>query len=125
MRSTNNGEPVRLCALSELPDPGSRGFSIRLGDELLELFVVHRQGRVTAYRNSCPHTGGPLDWMPDQFLDLQGREIQCASHDARFRIDDGFCIAGPCAGRSLAPVSVSIVNGDVVLDTGRQAPSVS
>jgi len=76
---------------------------------------VRHGDRVYAYRNRCPHTGAPLDWQPDQFLDLEQMFIQCAFHGALFRIADGYCVRGPCAGQSLEAVSVRIDDGLVVL----------
>lgn len=104
-----------LCRLEDLPEPGSKGFTVQLGGSSEEIFLVKRDGGVYAYRNSCPHTGGPLDWVPDRFLDLDRRHIQCATHDARFRIEDGFCVAGPCAGQSLEAVAVRVEDGMVYL----------
>jgi nitrite reductase/ring-hydroxylating ferredoxin subunit len=63
---------------------------------------------VFGYENSCPHTGGPLDWVPDQFLNLEGNLIQCATHDALFSIEDGLCLKGPCAGQSLHALAVEV-----------------
>ena len=100
-----------LCRLDELADPGSRGFSV----EGAEIFLVRRGRLVAAYVNSCPHTGGPLDWVPDQFLDLERRHILCATHGALFRLEDGHCLAGPCAGDRLTPVAVELVDGVVRL----------
>jgi nitrite reductase/ring-hydroxylating ferredoxin subunit len=100
-----------LCRLDELADPGGRGFEV----EGQEIFVVRRGRLVAAYVNSCPHTGGPLDWVPDQFLDLDRRHILCATHGALFRLEDGHCLAGPCAGDKLTAVAVEIVEGVVVL----------
>ena len=108
-----DGRP--LCVLNELPEGASRGFSIDTGRGWLELFLVRRNGRIRAYRNSCPHTGAPLDWVPDQFLNPAGDLIQCATHDALFRIEDGLCVAGPCAGQALTPVSVAVRDDWVVL----------
>ncbi len=104
-----------LCNLDEIPEPGSKAFAIEGARGPEEIFVVRKEGRLTAYRNQCPHTGGPLDWVPDQFLDLDKRYIQCATHDARFRAEDGFCVAGPCAGQSLQPVAVRVEAGQVML----------
>lgn len=102
----------RLCRLEDLPDPGARGVSLRMpGGAVEDIFVVRRGAQVFAYRNHCPHTGSPLDWHPDQFLNLDRTLIQCATHLALFRIDDGRCIAGPCAGRALTPVALSVVDG--------------
>jgi nitrite reductase/ring-hydroxylating ferredoxin subunit len=37
-------------------------------------------------------------------------------HGARFRIADGYCVFGPCLGKSLAAVPVAVVDGMVVLN---------
>ena len=118
MYPMNNTSIRTVCSLADLPEGSSRGFSIRGAEAVCEdIFLVHKNGRVSAYLNSCPHTGGPLDWVPDKFLNLDGDLIQCATHEALFRIDDGVCIAGPCAGRSLTPLRVEICNDDVLLLT--------
>ena len=101
------------CGLKDLPDGSSRGFSVHTPSGYDDVFLVHKNSRLFAYRNSCPHTGGPLDWVPDQFLNLDGDLIQCATHDALFRIEDGTCIAGPCAGKALSPVSLEIINDEI------------
>lgn len=104
---------IVLCTLDELEDPGSRGFSVPHGDRLLEMFVVRRGSSVYGYRNSCPHTGAPLDWMPNEFLSLDRRHIQCAMHAALFRLADGMCVAGPCAGDALSSVALQVESGIV------------
>ena len=105
----------RLCRCDELPDPGSKSCVIKGAAGPEEIFLVRRGDAVYGYRNQCPHTGGPLDWVPDQFLDLDKRYIQCATHDARFRIEDGYCVMGPCAGQALQPVAVRVESGWVWL----------
>ena len=106
-----------ICSLDRLSDPGSFGFSLESGGQRVDGFVVYRDGEVFAYRNSCPHTGSPLDWVDHQFLDLDGSLIQCAVHDARFLIDTGECVFGPCPGESLEPLDVRIEDGQVYLLT--------
>jgi len=103
-----------LCHFDDLPDNSSRGYSLD-GDPRLEIFIVRRGSRVYAYHNNCPHTGGPLDWQPDQFLNLERTLIQCATHAAQFRIDDGVCVAGPCTGAWLTALPVTVIEGVVVL----------
>ena len=103
-----------LCRLDELQDPGSRGVTLQLGERLLDVFVVRRGNAVYAYSNSCPHTGSPLDWNEHEFLSLDRHYIQCAMHAALFRITDGLCVAGPCAGASLTPVPVELKAGLVL-----------
>jgi len=100
-----------LCRLDEIAAPGSKG----IGDDPVALFVVRdAAGRVFAYANRCPHTGGPLDWVPDQFLTRARDRILCATHGAEFRITDGHCLRGPCAGAALAPVAVVMRDGLVL-----------
>lgn len=100
-----------LCRLAEIADPGSRGFEI----EGQGLFLVRRGSLVAAYVNSCPHTGGPLDWVEGQFLDYGRERILCATHGALFRLADGRCLAGPCRGKSLTPVAIEVTAGEVRL----------
>jgi nitrite reductase/ring-hydroxylating ferredoxin subunit len=82
---------------------------------MLDILVVRRGDHAYGYLNSCPHTGGPLDWEPDQFLDPAREYIQCATHGALFRIADGVCVYGPCAGDRLTPVATAVEAGEVVL----------
>ena len=79
------------------------------------MFVVRRGDEVFGYLNVCPHTGAPLNWMARKFLDPSRTLIQCATHGARFRIEDGVCISGPCNGKSLTAVPVRIEDGNVVI----------
>ena len=102
-----------LCRFTELPDPGSKGITLQGDARVLELFVVRQGEEVRAYLNSCPHTGGPLDWVPDEFLSVDGRHIQCATHDALFRWEDGVCVAGPCSGDALTLLPAIVEAGEV------------
>ena len=113
----NDTSRYLLFRLDELADPGSKGSLADLGDSVHEILVVRRNNRVYGYINSCPHTGGPLDWMSGRFLSFDKRHIQCATHDALFRLDDGMCVAGPCAGDHLTAVQLQVETGNVYLLT--------
>lgn len=113
MTDRTGGRP--LCRLDQLADPGARGFSVPSRQGTRDIFVVRKGTRVFAYLNSCPHTGSPLDWVPDQFLDLENAHIQCATHDARFAIDSGRCVSGPCVGDGLSTVTVRVEHGCIRL----------
>jgi len=104
-----------ICSLQRLDDPGSYGFSVESGGEQVDGFVVRRDNECFAYRNSCPHTGSPLDWVDHQFLDVEGALIQCAVHDARFLIESGECVMGPCPGESLEALSIRVQDDNVYL----------
>ncbi|MDF3867106.1 Rieske 2Fe-2S domain-containing protein [Pseudomonas denitrificans (nom. rej.)] len=85
---------ILLCAPHDLAEGQSRGFKAAG----LNLFAVRRQGRVYAYRNSCPHREIPLGYDAEQYLDASGRLLQCSHHGALFLIETGECIQGPCLG---------------------------
>lgn len=108
-------ERIAICALERIADPGSFGFCFERGERRVHGFVVRRGDEFFAYRNSCPHTGSPLDWVDHQFLDRDGALIQCATHDALFLIESGECILGPCAGASLEALPIEVEGGMVYL----------
>ncbi len=91
-----------LCLLSDLEEMQS----IELTIEERKLFAIRQDNQLFAYWNSCPHMGIPLNWMPEKFLDLDGVFLQCSSHGALFKVDDGECVGGPCVGDHLSPVTL-------------------
>jgi nitrite reductase/ring-hydroxylating ferredoxin subunit len=102
-----------LCPLHDIPDGKARGFPGRPGG-FMGLLAVRRGGAVFVYVNSCPHIGVPLEMMPDRFLDGAGRHILCSVHGASFRIEDGYCLSGPCMGDSLEAVPARIDAGGMI-----------
>ena len=111
-----SGRDARLiCRLHEIPDGGARGFTIETPRGARDILIVRRGDAVFAYENSCPHVGTPLDWVPDQFLSGDGSHIVCATHGAKFRIEDGMCFSGPCHGLPLPSIAVEIRSGAVML----------
>ena len=95
-----------LCRLDDLAEGRSKGFIIHPNSRYADLVVVRTRQGVYAYRNRCPHTGAPMEWEPDQFLDYTSTLIQCGIHGALFRIEDGYCVSGPCVRQSLQRVAV-------------------
>jgi nitrite reductase/ring-hydroxylating ferredoxin subunit len=110
--------PRRLCRAEEIPERGGRGFRFGSGPNLRQVLVVRSRGAFRAYENACPHMGTPLNFLPDRFFDRSGEHLLCATHGALFRVDDGFCVGGPCAGESLKPVTISVIGDEVVLGDG-------
>jgi nitrite reductase/ring-hydroxylating ferredoxin subunit len=103
-----------LCRLSDLGE-GARGFTRGSGEWPLRMFVVRMGETVRGYVNRCPHAGHALDLLPQRFLTPDGRLILCSSHGALFEKSTGYCVAGPCAGRSLTPVPLQVSCGLVLL----------
>ena len=104
---------VIVGRLDEIEDPGCREFQIGDGEWPFKGFVVRRGDEVYAYQNYCVHVGHPLNWMPDSFLTKDRKAIICASHGAMYEIESGFCVAGPCKGKSLRQVPVDVRDGVV------------
>jgi nitrite reductase/ring-hydroxylating ferredoxin subunit len=101
-----------ICQLHELADRQCREFELQLeGAEPIPAFVLRLGEEVVAYRNHCPHTGAPLNWNPDEFLSYDRAHIQCAIHGALFRLEDGYCLHGPCNGKSLHAVALRVEAG--------------
>lgn len=100
-------ERISLGALSTL-EPGrarvvSRGFGVR------GIVVVLSKEGVRAYWNECKHLPAPLNAGGG---DVEVSEaLICRSHGARFTLEEGLCFSGPCRGKFLDAVPVT-VEGD-------------
>lgn len=96
-----------LCRLDDLVTGQSKGITIHPTSRYADILIVRTQsGAVFAYHNRCPHTGAPMEWEPDRFLDYTSTIIQCGIHGALFRIEDGYCVSGPCVRQSLQPIKL-------------------
>jgi len=120
-----------LCREDAIPEGESRGFLVSDSGQNAKqsaeqdsgktgagasVFIVKKQGQLFAYKNSCPHTGVNLDWLPDRFLNYEKDFIQCSLHGALFEIYTGYCVHGPCAKASLSAVVIAIQNGEVLVE---------
>jgi len=94
----------------------ARGVVVGEGAGRRDIILVRRDGVLRAYVNSCPHQGVPLETFPHKFLTADGSQFVCSAHGARFRVEDGVCVSGPCEGKSLRALAFSVVDGDVVVD---------
>ncbi len=104
-----------LCAVDSIPDGGARDLLLPGSDEPLRVVLFREGDEVHAYRNHCPHMHLPLNPRPDEFLMLGDGLVMCGWHSAVFRIADGACIDGPCAGEVLHPIAVARSGAMVVL----------
>lgn len=104
-------EEHTLCRLDEMIEGQSKGFARDPEARYADILVVRTSAGIFAYRNRCPHTLAPMEWEPDGFMDLTGTVIQCGIHGALFRIEDGYCVSGPCIRQSLQPIAVTVRDG--------------
>jgi nitrite reductase/ring-hydroxylating ferredoxin subunit len=107
-----------ICSMSDIPSQKARGFHlIRVAEDGTQqpwpIIVVRWGRRVFGYVNKCPHDGVNLDWERNQFLDPNGVRLMCGKHGAVFEIGTGICVDGPCKGRSLTPVALTILDDDI------------
>lgn len=105
-----------LCRIEDIGEVNggvAKSFRFGSGPDEIRIFLLRDGGLVHAYLNACPHNLSPLDWVPDRFLNPDRNLIQCASHGALFRIGDGYCVEGPCAGKSLTAIPVNVADGHV------------
>jgi nitrite reductase/ring-hydroxylating ferredoxin subunit len=80
-------------------------------------FVVRFKGIPYAYVNQCAHISVELDWEHGDFFTAQQDYLICSTHGAHYRPDNGFCVMGPCKGKSLKPLKVTEQNGQIIINT--------
>ncbi|WP_020558849.1 Rieske (2Fe-2S) protein [Thiofilum flexile] len=98
-----------VSTLDELAEYSSFGFEVQTEQGIVDGFLVKTAtDQYLAYKNHCPHQHLPLNWNPHQFLDKNNELIVCAMHLALFELETGQCVAGPCTGKSLTPLSIEI-----------------
>ena len=80
MSETRTGGFVTVAKVGEIPEGGIK--VVRLGDQSLALF--HVETGYYALEDVCTHDGGPLAEGV-----LEGHEIECPRHGARFDVRTG------------------------------------
>lgn len=112
-----------LCDTSSIPEDGCKGFSLSDNPDEThqDIFIVNRNKQYYAYRNACPHTGANLNWQADMFMDYDNFYIQCSIHAARFEVESGFCVWGPCANQSLTKADLHIIDNKIYLSEKNQS----
>lgn len=95
---------VRLCALSEAPEPGTVK-EVEAGGTAVCLANI--EGRLSALDNVCPHRQGPLGqgWV-------EGNAVVCPWHAWAFDAGTGDALPPECAHVAVYPLRVE---GDDVL----------
>ena len=105
----------KLCNLSDIEDGNSAAFTAEFDGKTNMVLAVRNGEQVSVYLNSCPHTGGPLDIRPGNFLSKDKKHLLCSTHGALFNIEDGYCVFGPCQSSSLESIPVQIKDGQIII----------
>lgn len=105
-----------LCPVDAVPEASGHGLRFGEGKQAFEMLLVRKGDAVWGYVNQCPHFKVPVNARPDDFVNSEGL-IMCSWHYAKFRLDDGYCVEGPCEGLSLKPVPVHVDGATVRVGT--------
>ena len=97
---------TKAATLAELP-PG-QAKQVTLNGKAVGLFNVG--GTVYAIDDTCPHRGAPL-WEGD----LEGKEVTCPWHGARFDVTSGAHLCPP-ANAGVASYQVQVVGDEIQVD---------
>ena len=100
-----------LCSTDNFENKTTKG--ITLNNQ--QYVVIQKNSQFYVYKNRCPHIGINLEYQPNRFLDVEKQYIQCANHGALFEIETGYCIAGPCSGKSLIAVTFQHLNNTILV----------
>lgn len=107
----------RLLTTSDAVTERGQGFRFDLPEhgERATGFLVRFNGNVYAYVNQCAHVPVELDWSEGDFFDLEKNYLICATHGAHYQPNSGYCVMGPCKGRSLKRLQVEERDGHIFL----------
>lgn len=105
-----------ICASADLRDGGAAvRFTVWRHGVAEPAFAVRHRGAVHAYLNRCAHVPVEMDWQEGQFFDHSGVYLICSMHGALYDPASGECLAGPCSGKGLTPLSVVERDGGIYL----------
>ncbi|MGL3210802.1 Rieske (2Fe-2S) protein [Bradyrhizobium sp. BR 1433] len=107
-----------ICGFNDIPSRRAMGFHLMIVGEdgkhrPWSIIVVRWGKKVLGYLNKCPHNDVNLDWERNEFLDPSAIRLMCGKHGSTFELGTGRCVDGPCKGRELTPVALTVLDGDI------------
>ena len=97
---------IKVATTSELEDHQAK--LVEAEGQKIALFRV--RDAFYALSDTCTHRGGPLSEGA-----VEGTEVTCPWHGARFDIETG-AVLGPPAGREVKSYPVRVTNADVEIE---------
>ena len=97
---------TKVATIKEIPSGQAK--KVTAGSRQIALFNV--EGTFYAIDDTCTHRGGPLSEG-----ELEGKEITCPWHGARFDVSTGTHLSPPAPG-DVASYKVQVVGEDVQVD---------
>jgi nitrite reductase/ring-hydroxylating ferredoxin subunit len=110
-----------ICAANSIAPGAAKAFSLsRLTPEgegkPFPIFVVRTLAdSYVGYVNTCPHQGTWLNIGSGEFFADDRKLLKCGRHGAAFEIETGVCVDGPCKEKSLEPIALAVIDGEVCL----------
>jgi nitrite reductase/ring-hydroxylating ferredoxin subunit len=112
-------EVFAVCAADDIERGDAKPFSLSRINEAGEsrpfpIVIVRTHGNdYFCYVNSCPHEGIWLNFGEGTFFTRDRTFLKCGRHGSTFDIETGLCIDGRCKEKSLEPIALAVVDGDV------------
>jgi nitrite reductase/ring-hydroxylating ferredoxin subunit len=112
-------EVFAVCAADDIERGDAKAFSLsrvtEAGDSRPFPIVIVRtnDNGYHGYVNSCPHEGIWLNFGEGNFFTADRAFLKCGRHGSTFEIETGLCIDGRCKDKSLEPIALAVVDGDV------------
>ncbi len=110
-----------ICAATTIAPGQAKAFMLSKVDEggaarPFPIFVMNAvEHGYLGYVNECPHKGALLNSAAGGFLSQDRKFLECGLHGAKFEIDTGLCVDGPCAAQNLEPIAIAVIDGDICL----------
>lgn len=80
------------------------------------IVILDERRRPRAYLNRCKHLPVPLDGASRDFFDATKRYLICGTHGALYERATGFCVSGPCRGKTLTAIEIRLdADGSIAL----------
>jgi nitrite reductase/ring-hydroxylating ferredoxin subunit len=110
-----------ICAANSIARGAAKPFSLsRLtpegGGKPFPIVIIRtRADSYVGYVNTCPHQGTWLNIGSGEFFTDDHAFLKCGRHGATFEIETGACVGGPCKEKSLEPIALAVIDGEVCL----------
>ena len=119
--SSGEIEVFAVCPAEDIERGDAKAFSLSRINETGEsrpfpiVIIRTHADDYFGYVNSCPHEGTWLNIGAGEFFSRDRAFLRCGRHGATFEIDTGLCVDGDCRDKSLEPIALAVVDGDVCI----------